>query len=224
MRFVFAALFSVVGGAASADDFVPLFNGKDLTAWTTYLRPSADGPKPDAKDTWKVADGVLVCTGKPTGYLMTEKEYANYVLKLKWRYPAGTKSGNSGVLLHCAAEEKVWPSSLEAQLRTGRAGDLWLNPGPDGKLPALEFEPGLKDANDKTNRHYFRKDKDTPVEKPFGEWNEYEITCKDGNVTLAVNGKAVIEGKNGSLKKGKIALQSEGSEVHFKDIAIKETK
>ena len=36
-----------------------------------------------------------------------------------------------------------------------------------------------------------------------------------------VNGKKVNDGKNGQLKKGRIALQSEGAEVHFKDIVIK---
>ena len=36
-----------------------------------------------------------------------------------------------------------------------------------------------------------------------------------------MNGKKVNEGKNGNLKKGRIALQSEGAEVHFKDVEIK---
>ncbi|QEL17886.1 3-keto-disaccharide hydrolase [Limnoglobus roseus] len=226
MRCAIALLFVVSGSLVRAadDGFTPLFNGKDLTGWTTYLRPSKDIPNPDPKTTWQVADGVIRCNGKPNGYVMTEKEYSNYVLKVKWRYPAELKAGNTGVLLHCTGEDKVWPSSIEAQLRSGRAGDIWLNPGADGKLPTLSFDAGLKDANDKTDRHYFRIDKDKPVEKAFGEWNEYEITCRDGSITLAINGTKVIEGRNGSLKKGKIALQSEGTEVHFKDIAIKEMK
>lgn len=227
MRFVLSLVTFVVSSSvigAADDSFTPLFNGKDLTGWTSYLRPSKDIPNPDVKATWQIADGVIRCTGKPNGYIITEKEYANYVLKVKWRYPAEAKAGNTGVLLHCTGEDKVWPSSIEAQLRSSRAGDIWLNPDKDMKLPTLEFAAGLKDANDKTNRHYFRFDKDTLVEKPFGEWNEYEITCRDGDITLAINGKKVIEGKNGSLKKGKIALQSEGSEVQFKDIAIRKMK
>jgi hypothetical protein len=51
-----------------------------------------------------------------------------------------------------------------------------------------------------------------------------EVTCKDGDITVAVDGVKVNEGKNGNLKKGRIALQSEGAEVYFKDIVIKSLK
>ena len=47
-----------------------------------------------------------------------------------------------------------------------------------------------------------------------------KFTCKGGDVTLVVNGRKVNEGKNGNLKSGRIGLQSEGSEIHFKDIEI----
>ena len=40
-------------------------------------------------------------------------------------------------------------------------------------------------------------------------------------MTLKVNGRKVNEGKNGNLKSGRIALQSEGTEIHFKDITIR---
>src|SRR5689334_4474827 len=127
MRSALSLVALVIGSAvAAADDgFTPLFNGKDLTGWTTYVRPAKDGSTPDAKGTWQVKEGVLVCTGQPMGYVLTDKEYTNYVLKVKWRYPKDLKAGNTGVLLHCTREGKLWPwpSSLEAQLRSGRAGD-----------------------------------------------------------------------------------------------------
>jgi hypothetical protein len=62
------------------------------------------------------------------------------------------------------------------------------------------------------------------VEKKLGEWNEMEVTCRAGDITLAVNGVKVNEGKNGNLTKGRVALQSEGAEVHFKDVVIKSLK
>lgn len=209
---------------AADDKFTPLFNGQDTTGWTFTLRPPADKPdsKPDPKDTFSVKDGVLVCTGKPNGYIATAKEYENYVLRLKWRFPKDSKGGNSGVLLHCTGDEKVWPHSIEAQLKSGAAGDLWLNADKDNKLPKLETAADRKDA--KNARHTFRIGKDDKIEKEFGEWNEYEITCKDGDITLVVNGKTVNEGKNGELKKGRIALQSEGVPIEFKDIEIKAVK
>ena len=70
-----------------ADGFLPLFNDKDLTGWKLYQS------KPEG---WTVEDGVLVCTGKGGGWLGTERDYANYVLRLEYRLgPAG----NSGVYI-----------------------------------------------------------------------------------------------------------------------------
>ena len=203
--------------AQDKDGSKPLFNGKDLTGWKPYLRPAKDSPNvtPDPKNTWSVVDGVIVCKGRPNGYIATEKEHGDYVLRVKWRFPKGGTPGNSGVLLHVQKEDKVWPTSVEAQLASGRAGDFWLIMPPDATLDVDKSRQDPKQA-----RHYFRDPKDEPVEKPIGEWNQYEITCKDGDVTLVVNGRKVNEGKNGNLKSGRIGLQSEGSEIHFKDIEI----
>lgn len=210
---------------ASADTggFTPLFNGKGLAGWKAFGRATKDGPTTpiDPKQTWTVSDGVLKCTGKPTGYLITEKEYANYVLRLKWRYPKELKAGNSGVLVHCQKEDKVWPVCVEAQLRSGRAGDLWLQTAAEVKLTV---DPARRDPGDKTMRHIWRTPKDDNIERPFGDWNEYEITCKGGDITVAVNGKVVNGGKDCNLTKGRIALQAEGTEIQFKDIEIETMK
>jgi hypothetical protein len=219
-----AALAVGIPAAAQDKGFTPLFNGKDLAGWKTFLAKSKDGKEADPKQVWTIVDGTIRCIGKPNGYLITDKEYGDYVLKLKWRFPADSKGGNSGVLLHCTGPDKIWPNSVEAQLFAGSAGDIWLIAGEDKQLPKLEIDQGRKDAKNKEGRHYFRMMKDEKIEKPFGEWNQYEITCKGGDIKLVVNGKEVNEGKGGSLTKGKIALQSEGAEVHFKDIEIKSLK
>ena len=216
------ALAVLVAGSPATErqeGFTPLFDGKSLDGWTKYLRPAKGQPAPDWKQTWSVADGTIRCIGKPNGYIATEKEYGDYVLRLKWRFPADSKGGNSGVLLHTQKEDKVWPTSVEAQLQAGRAGDFWLISPPAVKLDVDESRQDPKQA-----RHYFRIGKDEKVEKPFGEWNQYEITCRGGDVSLVVNGKKVNEGKNGNLTSGRIALQSEGAEIHFKDIEIRMLK
>jgi 3-keto-disaccharide hydrolase len=203
---------------AADDGFTPLFDSKTLAGWTFIVKPDKDGKKADPKQTWSVVDGTIRCTGKPNGCAVTEKEYGDYVLKVKWRFPAGSKGGNSGVLLH-VQDDKYWPTSVEAQLLSGRAGDLWLIYPPECKLDVDKARQDPKQA-----RHYFRIEPTTPVEKKIGEWNEYEITCRGGDITLVVNGVKVNEGKNGNFKKGRIALQSEGTEISFKDIAIKSLK
>ncbi|MCU0706273.1 MAG: DUF1080 domain-containing protein [Fimbriiglobus sp.] len=219
-------LLLVAAPALADDKFTPLFNGKDTTGWTFTLRPPKDKPdsKPDPKETWGVKDGVLVCTGKPNGYIATEKEYGDYVLKLKWRFPKDVQNPKSGVLLHVTGEDRVWPNSIEAQLNAGFAGDLWLNADKAGKLPTLDLPAEQKDVANKDGRHYFRLNKDAKVEKEFGEWNQYELTCRGGAITLVVNGTKANATKGGSLTKGRIALQSEGSPIEFKDIEIRAIK
>jgi hypothetical protein len=222
IAFVFT--FIMVSSLQAADDgWTPLFNGTDTSGWTFTLRPSKDKPndKPDPKDTWTVKDGVLICTGKPNGYIATEKEYENYQLRLKWRYPKEAKAGNSGVLLHVTGPNVVWPNCIEAQLASAKAGDIWLNADSDKKLPVLQFGSEQKDNANKDGRHFFRKKSDRPVEKDFGEWNQYEIECLGGDIQLKINGIVVNQGKEGSLRKGRIALQSEGAPVEFKEIEFK---
>lgn len=231
MRIACLVAVAVIGSAASAraeDGFKPLFNGKDLTGWTTYLGDSSVSP--DA--VWSVKDGVIVCKGKPAGYLITKEEFGDYTLRFEWRFPPDSKGGNSGCLLHVQPPDKIWPKSVEAQLQSGRAGDFWLI---DAKLDVDEArrDPNVsrhyirigeswakQDAKDKKGRDVFRLNGKN-FEKPFGEWNKYEITTNNGNITLKVNGVVVNEGKNGELKKGKILFQSEGAEIQFRNIEIK---
>jgi hypothetical protein len=213
------ALAVVVAGQAREDDgFTPLFDGKSLDGWTFIVKPDKEGKRADPKLTWSAADGILRCTGKPNGCMVTRNEYADYVLKVKWRWPADGKGGNSGVLLH-VQDQKYWPTSIEAQMLSGRAGDLLLTNPPDAKL---EVEKARQDP--KLERCFRRMERKEPVEKPLGEWNEMEAICRGGDITLIVNGQKVNEGKNGNLRGGRIALQSEGAEIQFKDIVIKKLK
>jgi hypothetical protein len=56
-----------------------------------------------------------------------------------------------------------------------------------------------------------------------GEWNTTEILCQDGSIMAKINGTEVSSGK-GELTEGMIGFQSEGAEVHFRNIKVKELK
>jgi hypothetical protein len=148
--------------------------------------------------------------------MITEKDYENYVLKLQWKW--GTKAArgrNSGVFVHVSGSDKIWPKGVEAQLMADHAGDFWLVDNFQLKVDPMRRDPRVA-------RHFFRtKDK---VEKPLGEWNQYEITCKGDMVTLVVNGENVNEGSGAEATKGKILLQSEGAEIHFRNIELQPLK
>src|SRR3954447_23130749 len=103
------ACFAFAAPAFADDGFTPLFDGKSLDGWTFIVKPDKDGKKADPKQTWSIVDGTIRCTGKPNGCAVTEKEYGDYVLKVKWRFTAESKGGNSGVLLH-VQDDKYWPT------------------------------------------------------------------------------------------------------------------
>ncbi len=186
---------------------IKLFNGKDLTGWKVYLKDKDAKPE----ETFSVKEGEIHCTGKPNGYIITDKEYGNYELRLKWRW--ASKPGNSGVFVHVSGPDKIWPKGAEAQLMADHAGDFWLVDG-------FKLEVDKERQDPKVARHYFRMKKDEKIEKPVGEWNEYVITCKGDTIRLVINGTVVNEGKGAGATRGKILLQSEGAPVQFKDITL----
>ena len=58
--------------------------------------------------------------------------------------------------------------------------------------------------------------------KGRGEWNVYDVVCVDGVVKLSVNGKFVNGIRNVQYKKGYLCLESEGAEIHFRNLKIME--
>jgi hypothetical protein len=199
--------------AADDDGFTPLFNGKDLTGWKPVLQKKDADPN----NTWSVKDNILTCKGQPAGYIRTEKEYENYILKLEWRYtrPADLKDdkefkGNNGVLVHMHGEDKVWPASIEVQGMNRAAGSIFAVAPVVGPRKMQEHKA-----------------------RPVGEWNSFVITCRDGQIECVLNGEHTTSAggyhptkdeMDKIVRKGYILLQSEGAEIHFRNIMIKELK
>src|SRR4051812_32987045 len=91
--------------ARAGDDkgFKPLFNGKDLTGWKTYLKDD----KADPAKTFVVKDGEIQVSGFPFGYFYTDKPYKNYIIRYSWTYPKNQPEKttmNSGLLVHITGE------------------------------------------------------------------------------------------------------------------------
>jgi hypothetical protein len=195
------------------DGWIKLFNGKDFTGWKIFLDPK----KPvDPATVWSIKDETIICQGHVSGYLITEKEYDNYVLRVQWRWGDKVARGrNSGVFVHVVGKDQIWPKGIEAQLMANRAGDIWLVDG-------FKLNVDEKRRDPKQARHFFRTKED--VEKKIGEWNQYEITCQGDTIKLVVNGQLVNEGTSAELSRGKILLQSEGAEIHFRNVELKHLK
>ncbi|GAB4135369.1 MAG: DUF1080 domain-containing protein [Planctomycetaceae bacterium] len=190
-----------------------LFNGKDLSGWTFFLVDK----NAKMEDVWSVKDGLLVCKGKPMGYLATKQKFKNFKLIVEWRWAPGKKPGNSGVLMRITGKPKMLPNCMEAQLMNGNAGDMY------------GFQ-GFKIDGDASRRRDVKKHKLAGYlralkkirgnENKPGEWNRYEIIVHNDHVTLSVNGKKVNEATGCDVRAGQIGLQSEGGEIHFRKVAL----
>jgi hypothetical protein len=185
------------------DGFVPLFNGKDLAHWVNVNC---------APETWTVRDQMIVCTGIPSGILRTEKQYENFILELEWRHMK--KGGNAGLFIHSGAlpvAGKPFTRSIECQIMDGNHGDVFA-------IQGASLTPDNADPKKGGVRSYPRFERSNPT----GVWNHYRIECREGTISLAVNGQVVTTGYYLNPRKGYICLESEGSEIHFRNIRIRE--
>lgn len=205
--------------APAADDgYKPMFNGKDLTGWVNVnCHPS----------TFFVKDGEVITTGKPTGYLRTDRQFENFELEMEWMHVNKTEVGNSGLFVWgdpIPAVGTGYTRGIEVQVlvnleykdkKTGKAtatshGDLFSIWGADC-TPDRPHPTGAKRCIPSEYRA-----------KGGGEWNHYKVIANDGVLKLHVNGKEVSGISKCTPRKGYLALESEGAECHFKNLKIKE--
>ncbi len=200
-----------------APQWVSLFNGADLAGWINVNT---------AEDTWSVRDGLLVCTGHPIGVMRSEKQYENFILHIEWRHME--PGGNSGVFVWSEGtvpEGAELPKGVEVQML--ELDWVNLNKRPDGELPPIAYVHGeLFGANGAvTIPDNPRGSRSKSIEnrcKGKGEWNVYDVVCVDGVIKLSVNGKFVNGISGSSVRKGYLCLESEGAEIHFRNIRILE--
>jgi hypothetical protein len=219
---VFFFIIVFVNAHAQQPGMKPLFNGKDLKGWYTFIKTKGKDNDPDKVFT--VEHGVLHISGKEFGYICTGKEFTNFhlVVEFKWgvkKYPprdADTTRRDNGILYFVPLKEKdtVWPKSIECQIQEGDVGDFWMVDSATIVVDGVRSVP----------KDYCRYAKKTDAEKPSGEWNRVEVISNHGKITHIVNNKTVNEGTDPSLTKGKIIIQSEGAEIYYRRIEIEELK
>lgn len=194
---------------------IVLFDGTSLEAWAFHLVD----PAKKLEDVWSIQDGVLVCKGEPLGYLVTKQAFENFRLTLEWRWAPGKEPGNSGVLLR-AADEPIgfMPKCVEAQLKHGSAGDIWGFRGFHVQGPKERFR---QVKNHEALGDFDGVGASKNAEKEAGQWNQYEIVLKGDTMVVSVNGEVVNEASGCDVVAGKIGLQSEGGEIHFRNIQIR---
>jgi Domain of Unknown Function (DUF1080) len=194
---------------------------------------------------------ILKVSGENFGGISTKREFENYHLSLdfKWGtkkyHPKKKDKRDSGLLYHAGGEHGAdfgfWMRSQEFQIQEGDCGDYWGVAGGSFEVPAFQKDSGnFVYAGDKplmlfndAGPNGRRCIKNPDAEKVSGEWNTLELYCLGDTAVHVVNGKVVMvlykSGylQNGSiipLRKGKIQLQSEGAEVYYKHIKLRNIK
>jgi len=199
-----------------AQKMQPLFNGKDLTGWYSYLKTR--GKSNDSAGVFSVKDGLLHITGQEFGYIVTNKKFNDFhlVAEFKWgekKYPPRENRVRDNGILYCVVDsDKVWPRAIECQIQEGDCGDFWLI---DSVTVVID---GARTQSTKNTRAIKKKDN----EKPSGEWNRLEIFMQKGKCIHIMNGVVVNEGTDASLRTGRLLIQSEGAEIYYRKIEIEE--
>jgi len=193
-----------------------IFEPDKKSEWYTYT--SQSGKNNDTAKVFQFEKDVLHVSGAETGYMATVKKYSNFhfTVEFKWgekKYPPRENvARDNGICYYAVPTDRVWPRSVECQIQEGDCGDFWLI---DSVTAIVD---GVLQGPTANTRVIKKKDN----EKPTGEWNRIEIIASRGKCTHIVNGMIVNEGENMSLRSGRILIQSEGAEIYYRKIDLKE--
>lgn len=205
------------------NEFLPLFDGVSTKGWHTYGKSTVG-------KAWRVSDGALHLSveGQPKserGDLVTNKEYENFHLKLKWKI---SKKGNSGIIFNIKEDTTLYPATY--------------NSGMEMQVLDNDLHGDGKIKKHRTGDLYDLISSSSEPVKPVGMWNQVEIISNRGQLDFYLNDvhilsttlfddswKELISKSKfrkmpgfGTYKKGRIGLQDHDDEVWYKDILIKE--
>lgn len=194
--------------AADDEGFVSLFDGKTLTGWQ------------GAVNGYLVEDDAIVCDPKKGGFLYTDKEYADFVLRLEFKLTPGANNG-IGIRTPMGGDPAYVGMELQVLDDTAKQYE---------KLKEYQYHGSIYGVVASKRGH----------QKPVGEWNTQEITVKGKQVKIVLNGETIVDAdiekastpktidgnKHPGLEreKGYICFCGHGAKVSFRNIKLKELK
>ncbi len=190
------------------EGFEPLFNGKDLKGWKAYGGKS---------DVWGADKGLLFTKGAGGGWLLTDKEYSDFELRLEYRWEKD--GGNSGVALRAPLVSDVSWKGIEIQL----IDDTNYEKVHNYKLKPTQHTGSIYGVVPPSK---------LPGKGP-GEWNQMCIVAKGRKITVELNGEKIIDANLDDYKdrikehpglqrdKGHLGVQSHDGRVEFRNLHVK---
>jgi hypothetical protein len=169
------------------EGFVSLFDDKTVDGWHLMN---------DAK--FVAEDGVLKLNGG-LGWLRSDKEYSDFILRLEFRFMKPKQDG--GVFLRSNTEGNPWPN----------------------RKYEVQIENTVRMAKIFGAKHELNVELTEKVLKPVGEWNEYEITLVGSRLEVRLNGKLVSKSDStDGLTRGYLGLQAEHGFHEYRNFRIKD--
>ena len=202
------------------NEFVSLFNGKDLTGWKGLVENPIKRAKMSESELaeaqkkadeimcrdWTVEDGCLTYVGHGFENICTIKNYKDFEMTCDWKLDPNGKEPDAGVYLRGTPQVQIWDirrTNVGAQVGSG---GLYNNKENESKPLSVQ-------------------------DNKLGEWNTFYIKMVGDKVTVKLNGTVVVD--NVTLENywdrsqpifpsEQIEMQAHGSKVYFRDIFIRE--
>lgn len=149
---------------------------------------------PESKGDWRVADGTLLCGGTAPSWIGTDAAFSNFVVALEFR---GAAKVNSGVFLRSRKEGQPHVTGYELQIWDYQpAGYL------TGSLVGTVKAESVKILPD--------------------QWNRFQITADGDHFTVELNGRRILDARDGKHAAGVIGFQCQlENRIEFRSIKLR---
>ncbi|MCC6588353.1 MAG: DUF1080 domain-containing protein [Bryobacterales bacterium] len=211
MKLAILALAGATFLLAAEKGFTPLFDGKTLNGWTLFSKGKGSG--------YIVENGSIVCPADGGGNLLTDKEFANFVLRFEFKMEPG---GNNGIGIRAPQAGDIAYSGMEIQVLDHDHERY------KGKLKPTQRHGSIYDVVPANGEAL----------KPAGQWNKEEIVADGRKIKVTLNGKVLVDANLDDVKDpavlkkhpglarttGHIGFLGHGTRVEFRNIRLKELK
>lgn len=255
-HFLFLSLFITLISCSESKDnsnqWISLFNGKDLTGWK--IKFAGHDLNDNYKNTFQVKDGLLKVSydnyenfDEKFGHIFYDQKFSNYIIRVEYRFIGEQVPGgpgwafrNNGIMFHCQSPESMskdqdFPVSIETQLLGGNGADERstgniCTPGTNFVMNGKLITNHCANSNSKT----YHGD----------QWVTVEVEVHgNGKIKHIVNGEVVLQyekpqldendedaqkliskGVNLMLSEGYISLQAESHPIEFRKVELLQLK